>query len=394
MYNIKTINEISPVYSQVLDMSDYSVSAQCEDPDAIIVRSADLHSMEKNPSLLAIGRAGAGYNNIPVAEMGHKGVVVFNAPGANANAVKELALAALLLASRDIVGGIEWCKTLSGQGPAVAKMVEKGKGQFVGPELKGKTLGVIGLGGVGGLVANAGHALDMNVVGYDPYISVDHAWRLSRSIHHAKTQEELLALSDYVSVHVPLMDSTRGSINAGFIAGMKKGAVLLNLSRGELAVNSDVLAALSAGQLRRYVTDFPADELIGQPGVIAIPHLGASTPESEDNCVTMVASQIDAYLRTGSIINSVNYPTCELPAPDERVRVMLLHANIPNTIGPIASTMGSFGINIDTMVNKSRGEFAYTVLDLDGNPPAELLDKLRASEQNYGVRVLYPRGLR
>ena len=268
-------------------------------------------------------------------------------------------------------------------------MVEKGKSQFVGPELKGKTLGVIGLGGVGGLVANAGRALDMNVVGYDPYISVDHAWRLSRSIHHAKSQQELLAMSDYVSVHVPLMDATRGSLNEEFISGMKDGAVLLNLSRGELAVNADVTAALSSGKHRRYVTDFPQDDVIGVPGVIAIPHLGASTPESEDNCVTMVASQIDAYLRTGSILNSVNYPTCELSRP-ERVRVMLLHANIPNVIGPIASTMGTYGINIDTMVNKSKGEFAYTVLDLDGEPPEALLETLKKSESTYGVRVIRP----
>ena len=388
MYNIKTLNEISPVYAQVLDMQDYSVSSDCADPDAIIVRSADMHSTPKNNKLLAIGRAGAGYNNIPVTEMGKQGVVVFNAPGANANAVKELALAALLLASRDIVGGIEWCKTLVGKGADVPKLVEKGKNQFVGPELKGKTLGVIGLGGVGGLVANAGHALDMNVIGYDPYISVDHAWKLSRSIRHAKSQEELLADSDYVSVHVPLMDKTRGSLNAGFIAGMKKGAVLLNLSRGELAVNADVLSALQSGQLRRYVTDFPCEEMINQPGVIAIPHLGASTPESEDNCVRMVADQIDKYLRTGSIINSVNYPTCELPMP-HNYRVVLLHANIPNMIGPYASMVASYGINIDNMVNKSKGEFAYTALDLDDMPPAELLEKLTSPEGSYGMRVIH-----
>ena len=387
MYNIKTINEISPVYAQVLDMDEYAVSAACEDPQAIIVRSADLHGMEKNESLLAIGRAGAGYNNIPVAEMGKQGVVVFNAPGANANAVKELTLAALLLASRDIVGGIEWCKTLSGQGDAVPKMVEKGKGQFVGPELKGKTLGVIGLGGVGGLVANAGLSLDMNVIGYDPYISVDHAWMLSRGIRHAKTEEELLSASDYVSVHVPLLDSTRGSLNEAFLSAMKPGAVLLNLSRGELAVNADVLAALASGRLRRYVTDFPQADLIGQPGVIAIPHLGASTPESEDNCVTMVARQIDLYLRTGTIVNSVNYPACDLPAP-EGWRILLLHANVPNMIGSFASAVASYGINIDNMVNKSRGEFAVTALDLFDEPPKELLDRLQTPDTTYGLRLL------
>lgn len=385
MYKIKTLNEISPVYKNILSEKEYSVSKEETAPDAIIVRSADMHEMEVPETLLAVGRAGAGYNNIPVAEYGRKGVVAFNTPGANANAVKELAIAALLLGSRDIVGGIEWCYGIQDQGDAVPKLVEKGKSRFVGPELMGKTLGVVGLGGVGGMVANAAVSLGMKVLGYDPFISVDNAWKLSRAIVHAATQEELYAECDYISIHVPLMDSTRGSFNAEVFSKMKQGAVLLNLARGELVVNQDVLEALSSGRLRRYVTDFPNAELIGQPGVIAIPHLGASTPESEDNCVDMVSRQIDAYLKYGAIRNSVNYPACEL-SPNFRHRVAVMHANVPNTIGSISSAVAKAGINIDNMVNKSRGEFAYTVLDLDDPASPDLLKDIQSLEKIYRVR--------
>ena len=385
MYKIKTLNEISPVYKNILSEKEYSVCKEETAPDAIIVRSADMHEMEVPETLLAVGRAGAGYNNIPVAEYGRKGIVAFNTPGANANAVKELAIAALLLGSRDIVGGIEWCHTIKDQGDAVAKLVEKGKNQFVGPELMGKTLGVIGLGGVGGMVANAAVTLGMKVLGYDPYISVDNAWKLSRAIVHASTQEELYAECDYISIHVPLMDSTRGSFNADVFSKMKKGAVLLNLARGELVVNKDVLEALASGQLRRYVTDFPNAEVIGQPGVIAIPHLGASTPESEDNCVDMVSHQIDAYLKYGAIRNSVNYPACDL-SPNFNHRVAVMHANVPNTIGTISSTIAKWGINIDNMINKSRGEFAYTVLDLDDPATPEVIEDLKQLDMVFRVR--------
>ena len=386
MFKIKTLNEISPLYKEILSESEYSVSKDEAQPDAIIVRSADMHEMEVPASLLAVGRAGAGYNNIPVEEYGRMGIVAFNTPGANANAVKELALAALLLASRDIVGGIEWCKTIADQGDAVPKLVEKGKKQFVGPELKGKTLGVIGLGGIGGLVANAAISLGMKVLGYDPYISVDNAWKLSREIVHASSEDQIYAQSDYVSIHIPLRDDTKGSFNASVFAKMKKGAVLLNLARGELVKNADVLAALESGQLRKYVTDFPNAEIVGKPGVIAIPHLGASTPESEDNCVDMVSRQIDEYLKYGSIRNSVNYPACEL-GPNFRQRIAVMHANVPNTIGTITSTVASAGINIDNMTNKSRGAFAYTVLDLDEKATPEVISSLNAMDMVYRVRV-------
>ncbi len=387
MYKIKTLNEISPAYKAVLSESEYAVGKDEAAPDAIIVRSADMHDMDVPASLLAVARAGAGYNNIPVEDFGRKGIVVFNTPGANANAVKELAIAALLLGSRDILGGIEWCRTIAGEGDAVPKLVEKGKSKFVGPELLGKTLGVVGLGGVGGLVANAAVGLGMNVLGYDPYISVENAWKLSRSIGHAGSLEELYAACDYISIHVPLTDATRGSFNAAVFAKMRKGAVLLNLARGELVDNADVLAALASGQLRRYVTDFPNAALIGQPGVVAIPHLGASTPESEDNCVDMASRQLDAYLKYGSIRNSVNYPACEL-GPTARSRVAVMHANVPNTVGSITSTIASAGINIDNMVNKSRGEFAYTVLDLDDPASPALIEALGKLDKVYRVRAL------
>ena len=314
MRRIRTLNEISPVWKNVLPGDRYEVGAQVEQPDAIIVRSADMHEYEVNPELLAVGRAGAGVNNLPLDEFGRKGVVAFNTPGANANAVKELVLCGLLLGSRDVVDGIEWAKTLKGQGAAVGKLVEKGKSRFAGPELKGKTLGVIGLGGIGGLVANAAAALDMRVVGYDPFLSVDNAWRLSRQVEHAASQDEVLEKSDYVTLHVPLMDATKGSFGADVFAKMKPGSVLLNFARGELVDAQALLAALESGKIRRYVTDFPSDAVLGVPGVIAIPHLGASTPESEDNCVDMVSRQIDRYLTDGSILHSVNYPDCPLSA--------------------------------------------------------------------------------
>ena len=385
MFNIKTLNEISPVYKNVLATDKFTVGKDIENPDAIIVRSAAMHDLPVPEKLLAVGRAGAGYNNIPVEDYGRRGVVVFNTPGANANAVKELAIAALLLASRDIVGGIEWAQTLKGQGAAVAKLVEKGKNQFVGPEIMGKTLGVIGLGGVGGLVANAAADLKMRVLGYDPYISVANAWKLSRKIVHVDNQDEMLPQCDYLSIHVPLMDSTRGSFNAAVFAKMKDGAALLNLARGELVNNDDLLAAIAGGKIRRYVTDFPCDELLGQRGVVAIPHLGASTPESEDNCVDMISRQLEDYLETGSIVNSVNYPAC--PLTDAfRYRLTVMHANVPNTVGRITSALAEQGVNIDNMVNKSRGEFAYTVLDLDDALSEETIRRVEALEPVYRAR--------
>ena len=386
MYKILTMNTISPIYKEILPAEEYEVSPTVENPDAILVRSADLHEFALPQSVKCVARAGAGVNNIPLDAFGEKGVVVFNTPGANANAVKELVLAGMLLASRDIVGGIAWCQSLKGE-EGVAKLVEKGKNKFVGPEIMGKTLGVIGLGEIGALVANAGNSLGMKALGFDPYISVAHAWMLSRSIGRAKSQDDLLAASDYVTVHVPLMDATRGMINEEFLAKMKPGAALLNFARGELVDNDAVKAALRSGHLRAYVTDFPNEALLGVKGVIAIPHLGASTPESEDNCVVMACRQIDMYLKNGAIRNSVNYPACDLGAADGQ-RVAVLHANVPNMVGQITSAIAHDNINIDNMTNSSKGKFAYTVLHLDDVAPEDVIQSLSKVQGVYGVRVL------
>ena len=386
MYKILTMNTISPIYKEILPAEEYEVSPTVENPDAILVRSADLHEFALPQSVKCVARAGAGVNNIPLDAFGEKGVVVFNTPGANANAVKELVLAGMLLASRDIVGGIAWCQSLKGE-EGVAKLVEKGKNKFVGPEIMGKTLGVIGLGEIGALVANAGNSLGMKALGFDPYISVAHAWMLSRSIGRAKSQDDLLAASDYVTVHVPLMDATRGMINEEFLAKMKPGAALLHFARGELAGNDAVKAALRSGHLRAYVTDFPNEALLGVKGVIAIPHLGASTPESEDNCVVMACRQIDMYLKNGAIRNSVNYPACDLGAGDGQ-RIAVLHANVPNMVGQITSAIAHDNINIDNMTNSSKGKFAYTVLHLDDVAPEDVIQSLSKVQGVYGVRVL------
>ena len=389
MINIKKLNSISPVYHGILADSDYNVNAEVDNPDAIMVRSADMHGMPINENLLCVGRAGAGVNNIPLDEMAEHGVVVFNSPGANANAVKELVLAALLLASRKIYDGIAWCRGLTSGEQSIEKQVEAGKKQFIGPELSGKTLGVIGLGAIGLQVANAGVALGMNVLGYDPYISVDNAWRLSRSVTHAMSLDEVIEKSDYITLHVPLVDSNRNMIDAGTLSRMKNTAALLNFSRGGLVNVPDVKEALENGQLRVYVTDFPEEALIGAKGVILTPHLGASTPESEDNCVRMVAKQINDYIKYGSIVNSVNYPNCVLGKPT-MPRVSVLHKNVPNVIGAITQLISGEGLNIENMVNQSRGAYAYTVLDVDAKPSTLLRTKLLSLDTVYRARLLMP----
>ena len=384
MYTIQTLNKISPAGTERFGQN-YTVTDTAENPDAILVRSASLHETEFGSNLLAIARAGAGVNNIPLDRCAEAGICVFNTPGANANAVKELVLTGLLISSRKIPEAMTWAAGLTDGETTVAKQVEKGKSQFVGPELKGKTLGVIGLGGVGGLVANAAADLKMRVLGYDPYISVDNAWKLSRKIVHVDKEDDMLPLCDYLSIHVPLLDATRASFNKDIFSKMKRGAALLNLARGELVDNADLLSALEDGQIRRYVTDFPCDELLGQRGVVAIPHLGASTPESEDNCVDMVSRQLEDYLETGAIANSVNYPAC--PLTDAfRYRLTVMHANVPNTVGRITSAVAEQGVNIDSMLNKSRGEFAYTVLDLDEALTDETIRRLEALEPVYRAR--------
>jgi D-3-phosphoglycerate dehydrogenase / 2-oxoglutarate reductase len=386
MFRIKTLNEISPVINKVFT-ADYAVGSEIDNEDAIIVRSAKMHDMPISDSLLAVARAGAGYNNIPVDKCSERGIVVFNTPGANANAVKELTIAGMLLAGRDIVGGIEWARTLKGEGDKVAALVEKGKNHFVGPELKGKKLAVIGLGAIGTMVANAGHALEMDVYGYDPFLSVEHALMLSRAVHKAGDLDKLLAEADFVSLHLPLTDKTRGMVDADMLCKFKPGAALLNFSRGELVDGAAVLEAVKAGRLRRYVTDFPSEDMLGAEGVIALPHLGASTPESEDNCAEMAAQELAGYLTRGAIINSVNYPACD-PGYTDGARLCVLHANVPNMVGSVTALLAAQGINIANMVNKSRGALAYTVIDADGEIGANVVKAVAAVENVYKVRLI------
>ena len=387
MYTIQTLNAISPVIYNHLPQDSYTVAKETAAPDAIIVRSASMLDMELPASLQSIARAGAGYNNIPVDKCTEAGICVFNTPGANANAVKELTLAGLLLASRDIIGGVEWVKELKPGETSVAKQVEKGKGQFVGPEIQGKTLAVMGLGAIGVLVANAAATLGMKVIGYDPFISVENAWALSTTIQRATSLDAMLAEADYVTVHIPLSDKTRNMIDEQVLAKMKPSAALLNFSRAELCDTAAVLAALQAGRLRKYVIDFPTEAVIGQPGVIALPHLGASTPESEDNCADMAALQTRNYLETGSIRNSVNLPACELE-PAEKHRITVIHKNIPNMIAQITAQLAGANVNIEHLVNKSRKDVAYTVVDSLDDLPADIVETLSAVEGIIRVRVV------
>ena len=386
--HVQTLNAISPVYHGILRESEYQVGPNVPDPEAILVRSADMHDFPIGEKLLCVGRAGAGVNNIPLDRMAEAGVVVFNSPGANANAVKEMVVAGLLLASRRIAEGVAWCKSIAGE-PDLEAKVEKGKKQFAGPELAGKTLGVVGLGAIGVLVANMGIALGMDVLGYDPFISVDHAWKLSRSVRHSIELSEVIEKSDYLTLHVPLMDSTRGMIDSTVLDRMKPGAALLNFARGGLVDTCAVRDALASGKLRTYVTDFPSAELMDAPNAVVTPHLGASTPESEDNCVRMVARQIDDYLRNGSIVNACNYPNCPL-GPCAMPRLTVLHKNVPNVIGSITQQLSAEGLNIENMVNQSRGAFAYTVADVSVRPSDELIRRLRGLDAIYRVRLLTP----
>ena len=362
MYDILTLNKIAKVGLDKLG-EGYKISDDSANPDGVLVRSAAMHDMELGDNLKAIARAGAGTNNIPVEKCAEQGIVVFNTPGANANAVKELVVAGLFLASRDIVGGIEWAKTLKSEGDAVAKLVEKGKSTYAGPEIGGKTIGVIGLGAIGVMVANAAHSLGMEVLGYDPYISVDAAWGLSRAIVHATSLSDLFAKCDYITIHVPLNDSTRYTVNEQSISQMKDGVRILNFSRNELVDNNALLVALESGKVAKYVTDFPSADLIDVKNVICIPHLGASTPESEDNCAVMAAKELKEYLETGNIINSVNFPNCAA-ARETPFRICIIHKNIPSMLSQISSAVADKKINIENMINKSKGDYAYTILDV------------------------------
>ncbi len=387
MFQIKTMNKISPFGLERLPADAYAVSDDCAAPDGILVRSASLHETELPESLLAIARAGAGVNNIPLDKCSEAGVVVFNTPGANSNAVKELVLAGLVLAGRRVTDGAAWAESLKAEGDAVGKLVEKGKSQFAGPELAGKTLGVVGLGAIGVKVANMATHLDMQVLGYDPYISIDAAWNLSRNVRHCMTLAEMLPQCDYITLHLPSTPQTRGMIGAENLALMKDGVRVLNFARGDLADNAAVLAALESGKMSAYVTDFPSAELLGVKGCVCLPHLGASTPESEDNCATMAADELRDYLENGNITNSVNFPAVSMPRSGVQ-RICVLHKNTPGMLAQITELLGSAGVNIENLVNKSRKEYAYTMLDIDSAAPQDAAAKLSAMESVVRVRII------
>lgn len=385
MYNIKMYNKIAKVGLDNFS-DDYAVSEEMTNEDAILVRSAALHDIEFSENLKAIARAGAGTNNVPIDRCTENGIVVFNTPGANANAVKELVILGLLISSRKVVDAIEWAKTLSGKGDEVGKLVEKGKSQFVGPEIKGKTLGVIGLGAIGALVANAAVALGMNVIGYDPFLSVSAAMNLSHKVEYTKELDKIYAESDYITIHVPLTPETKGLVNADTIAKMKDGVRILNFARGGL-VSGDIVDALESGKVSSYVVDFPDDTVIGKKNVIAIPHLGASTPESEDNCAVMACCQVKDFLENGNIVNSVNMPRLVMDRSGD-ARICVIHKNVPAKISAITTIISNDGLNIENMVNSTRGEIGYTVLDVTGNVSDGVEKEISAIEDVVRVRVI------
>ena len=386
---MKKIAYLNPISEKgtALWTEDYEKTENMAEADAIMVRSAAMHDMEFSDNLLAVARAGAGVNNIPLNKCADKGIVVFNTPGANANGVVELSLCGMLLGCRDIIGGINWVQSIKGEGD-VAKKVEKGKSRFAGHELVNKTLGVIGLGAIGGPLANAARRLGMHVLGCDPYISIDAAWHLDRHIERVKTREEIYAQSDIISLHVPLLDSTKKMINAEAISKMKDGVIILNFAR-DLLVDDDALEeALKSGKVGRYITDFPNDRTANMEGVIAIPHLGASTEESEDNCARMAVKQVMNYLENGNVINSVNFPNCDMGICDKASRITILHKNIPNMLSKFTMILSTEDINISDLVNRSKGEYAYTMLDLDHVPSATAVAMLKKTDGVLRNRVI------
>ena len=386
MYHIHSLNKISPKGME-LWTKDYQTVDDLEQADAVLVRSANMHEMHLPEGLLAVARAGAGVNNIPLTTCAEKGIVVFNTPGANANSVMEMTLCGMLLACRDVVGGINWVQSIKGSSD-VARLVEKGKSQFAGHEIRGKSLGVIGLGAVGGPLANAARGLGMKVYGCDPFISIDAAWHLDSHIVRVNNREELYAQCDILSLHTPLLDDTRKMINAEAISKMKDGVIILNFARDLLVDDEAMAAALASGKVARYVTDFPNEKTANMPGCIAIPHLGASTEESEDNCAQMAVTELMDYLENGNIKNSVNYPNCDMGQCKAASRVTLLHRNIPNSLGQFTAAIAGENINIDGLMNKSRGEFAYTMLDLDHSPSEAVLKQLSGMEGVLRVRLV------
>jgi len=386
VYKVHYLNKISDK-GTALWTEDYELGAAAENADAVLVRSASMHEMEMPAGLLAIARAGAGVNNIPLTTCADQGIVVFNTPGANANSVMELALCGMLLACRDIVGGINWVQTVK-ESPDVAKLVEKGKSQFAGHEIRDKKLGVIGLGAIGGPLANASRRLGMQVYGCDPFISIDAAWHLDSHVNRVKSRDEIYAQCDIITLHVPLLDDTRKMINAEAISKMKDGVIILNFAR-DLLVDDDAMAeALRSGKVKCYVTDFPNEKTANMPGCIAIPHLGASTEESEDNCAKMAVRQVMDYLENGNIINSVNFPNCDMGICTTAGRITILHKNIPNSLSRFTAAMASENINIDGLMNKSRGDYAYTMLDLDHTPSAHAVEELKKIDGVLRVRII------
>ena len=386
MYNVHYLNKISPK-GTALWTDNYTTAEHLDGAEAALVRSASMHEMELPESLLAVARAGAGVNNIPLTTCADQGIVVFNTPGANANGVMEMALCGMLLACRDVVGGINWVQSIKGS-PDVDKLVEKGKSQFAGMEIAGKRLGVIGLGAIGGPLANAARRLGMEVYGCDPYISIEAAWHLDHHIVRVKTREEIYENCDIISVHVPLLPDTKGMINDEAISKMRDGVIILNFARGGLVDNDSIENALKCGKVRRYVTDFPDARTANMPGVIAIPHLGASTEESEDNCAKMAVKQVMNYLENGNIVNSVNYPNLDMGVCRTTGRIAILHKNIPNSLGQFTSALAEDNINIAGMQNASRGEYAYTMLDIDQPASEEVVEHLKSINGVLRVRVI------
>ena len=386
MFQVNYLNKISPK-GTALWTENYRVSERTEDADALLVRSAAMHDMVFSPNLLAVARAGAGVNNIPLDRCAEQGIVVFNTPGANARSVMELTLCGLLLGCRDIVGGIEWVKAIAGTAD-IAKQVEKGKSQFAGHEILGQKLGVVGLGAVGGPFANAARKLGMQVYGCDPFISIDAAWHLDSQIHRVNSRDEIFATCDVISLHTPLLEDTKKMINGETIGKMKDGVIILNFAR-DLLVDDDAMAeALASGKVKRYITDFPNEKTAKMPGCIAIPHLGASTEESEDNCAKMAVTQVMNYLENGNIVNSVNFPNCDMGVCASQGRITILHKNIPNSLGRFTTAMAGENVNIAGLMNKSRGEYAYTMLDLDHKPSESVVEGLRNIEGVLRVRVI------
>lgn len=388
MYKIKTLNKISPRGLERLDAGTYRVDAGDDNPDAYLVRSYKMHDMAFNPELKAIARAGAGTNNIPVDAATEAGIVVFNTPGANANSVKELVIMSLFLSSRKIARGIQWAESLKGKGSEVSKLVEKGKSNFAGNEIKGKTLGVIGLGAIGVMVANDAVSLKMDVMGYDPFLSVDAAWGLSRKVRKAASLEALLEQSDYITIHIPLNDNTAGYLGWEEFGRMKKGVKILNYARGGLVDRESLLKGLEDGTVDRYVTDFPEDELLGLENVIPIPHLGASTPEAEENCAVMAVEQLRDFLETGNIRNSVNFPDCEMALNGDH-RLLIANRNIPNMVGQITHILAEQGINIANMLNRNHGNYAYNIIDIEGSVGENTLSELNAIEGVVMTRLIH-----